>query len=171
MNVQRGDPELRRECRTMIDPRFQRGGTIDVSMLDQHLADLRASQLADLPGFYLGQRSGSTFAPGRQGLIRVVKNHSATPFPFLSPRKRHLIEPPRPVTCFGPIWACTPSKSRIHSKRHCRTTAVSPPDDPDGRDPSACHRPEPPYRQGAAGRSGAVGGRASSMGTSEPYAG
>jgi hypothetical protein len=68
MNGQRGDSELRRKFPTVIDPNFQRCGTIHVSMLDQHLADLRAAQPADLPGFYLGQRIGSFFWPLTKGL-------------------------------------------------------------------------------------------------------
>jgi hypothetical protein len=84
MNIQRGDPELRRKCPTVIDPGVQRCGTIDVSMLDSHLADLTAVQPADLPGFYLGERSVSTFALGKLRFICVIKAHSAVPFSILS---------------------------------------------------------------------------------------
>jgi hypothetical protein len=123
MNVQRGDSELRCKCPAVINPGFQRGGTIDVSMLDEHLADLRAAQPVDLPGSYLRERNRSTFAQGRAGLIRVVKHHSLYPFSSFS---RHLMGTSWLVNLLGPICARIPSKSRrLHATPHRRTNAVS----------------------------------------------
>ena len=84
VHVQRGHPELGRECRTMVDPGLQRRGTIYVCMLDQHLPDLGAAQPARLLGFYVAQGKPGACARGTRSPTRIIEIHSASS-PILGP--------------------------------------------------------------------------------------
>ena len=79
MNVERRDPELGRENRTVIDPGLQRCGPVDVGMFDEHLAEVAAPPPADLARFYLSHTNRRAFATEGPtfACIKITLHHSS----------------------------------------------------------------------------------------------